>query len=108
MRERGLVSEHGHGHGHVRPSLSVDELRRMLADLGVEVCMEHAPGEPERDVAGLLAGLMAAVQWHLQGRDAQADQVDLSYHVMRSHLGFPACSCGSPYDGQAAVVASGL
>jgi hypothetical protein len=83
--------------GHPRSSVSVEQLLVALRKLGVEPCVEHAPGDPEQQAAGLLGALLAAAQWHMQAT-GHRDQVDVSYHLMRAHLGFPPCTCGSRLD----------
>ncbi len=81
-----------------RPPLDPAVLRRALEHLGVDACVEHAPDDPVAEASGLLAGLMAAVQWHIQARRPDADVIDLAYHEVRRTLGFPCPGCRSPHD----------
>lgn len=83
----------------VRPTLNVEQLRTALATLGIDPCADHAPDDPEQEIAGLLAAMLAGIQWHIQESAQQyGEQIDVSYHLMRAHLGFPPCRCGSPND----------
>lgn len=84
---------------HAKPAVSVEQLRSALTMLGIDPCADHAPDDPEQEAAGLLAALLAGTQWHIQtSAEQHGEQIDLSYHLMRTHLGFPPCRCGSPYD----------
>jgi hypothetical protein len=81
-----------------RPRPSVEQLRDALDMLGVAVCVEHAPSDPDEEAAGLLGAMLAAVQWQVQAVPEHAGTVDLAYHELRGHLGFPVCRCGSLND----------
>lgn len=86
-----------HEHLHHRAAEPA-ELRRLLAALGFDACIEHAPTDPNAELAGLAAATLAVAQWHLHALPEYADTVDLVYHNMRHHLGFPRCTCGSRND----------
>lgn len=69
------------------------ELRRVLVHLGLDACAEHAPHDPDEEASGLLAALLAVVQWHIQARRADAQTIARGYHQTRNALGFPCGGC---------------
>jgi hypothetical protein len=75
------------------PKPTVEGLRAALLHLGVDPCSEHAPDDYEEQVAGLLAGLMATVQAHIQRQRQYASAITFAYHAMRVNLGFPCKGC---------------
>ncbi len=81
-----------------RPPLTEAGLREVLLTLGVDACEEHTSDDEQTQVTALLGTLLAATQWHIQGRQRYSVVLDAAYHHTRQQLDFPPCRCGSPCD----------
>lgn len=79
---------------HPLPTMTPEELYTILELLGIQACREHAPEDPRAVTAGLLAGLLATTQAHIQTYPDQAELFGEVYHQMRHNLGFP---CRRPH-----------